>query len=330
MSVFHTEDCGEGRHYHFRRIQTTAIRFLVKAEHDVAICLSPVNEEEDGADGDAYEVFIGCWGGDESGIRRRGSGEDVVKIHTPGILEGGEDYQSFWIKIKHGVIKVGKSRSKAAFMTYVDPSSLLHFSWYGYSTGWGAEGDWIFPDEEDTSSSSSSALSSSDSEAEEINAMEERPIQYKRPARWVPTTGGYLPHRPISGGEGPDGEVYVGMARHEDAYVVGMVVPEHGCCYVPYGGDAIPKQEYFVLSNPASVTLTWEPGSQGNVPPGALQGGMSEDGEMLYIGRVNVDGVVSIGKVHGSHGVCYVPYGGSEHSHKNYEVLCVRSVTARV
>ncbi|MPD05720.1 hypothetical protein E2C01_101480 [Portunus trituberculatus] len=70
--------------------------------------------------------------------------------------------------------QVGKSRSKAAFMTYVDPSSLLHFSWYGYSTGWGAEGDWIFPDEEDTSSSSSSALSSSDSEAEEINAMEER------------------------------------------------------------------------------------------------------------------------------------------------------------
>lgn len=62
----------------------------------------------------------------------------------------------------------------------------------------------------------------------------------------MPSTGGYFPHRPVSGGEGPDGEVYVGMARHEDAFVVGMVVPDHGCCYVPFGGDAIPKQEYFV------------------------------------------------------------------------------------
>lgn len=41
----------------------------------------------------------------------------------------------------------------------------------------------------------------------------------------------------------------MGMARHEDAYVVGMVVPEHSCCYVPFGGDAIPKPEYFVSNS---------------------------------------------------------------------------------
>lgn len=78
----------------------------MKAEHDVAVCLSPVNEEEEGAVDEGYEVFIGCWGGDESGIRKRGTGEDVLKVHTPGILEGGDDFLSFWIKIRRGVIKV--------------------------------------------------------------------------------------------------------------------------------------------------------------------------------------------------------------------------------
>lgn len=151
-------------------------------------------------------------------------------------------------------------------------------------------------------------------------------IRYKLPARWVPCTGGHLSQRPVSGGQGPDGEVYVGMARHAGASLVGMVVPTRGCCYVSFDGKSIAKKEYFVLSNPANVNLSWEPGSQGNVPSGALQGGASEHGEALYIARVHVDRMVSVGKVHGSHGVCYVPYGGLEHAHKNYEVLCVRSL----
>lgn len=69
---------------------------------------------------------------------------------------------------------------------------------------------------------------------------------YKRPARWVPAKGGYFPRHPVSGGEGPDGEVYVGMAHHEGGYILGMVVPDQGCCYIPFGGEAIAKEEYFV------------------------------------------------------------------------------------
>ncbi|XP_066983196.1 uncharacterized protein [Macrobrachium rosenbergii] len=325
MSVHASEDCGQTRRYTFRRIKTTTIRFQVKAPHDAAICLSTDNEEEPE---DMYEIFIGCWeDGNYSGIRRH-KHDDVCRVETPGILSDDE-FRSFWIKIQHGVVKVGRRGEKHAFMSYTDPESLLHVTWYGFSTGWGAAGEWIFPDDDDGSSSSSSAMSSSDSEAEDINNLEERPIQYKRPARWVPCKGGYFPLRPISGGEGPDGEVYVGLARHEDSYVIGMVVPDHGVCYVPYGGEAVPKSEYFVLSNPGSVNLTWEPSSGGKVPPGALNGGI-DGGEVLYIGRVLIDGIASVGKVHPSHGCVYVPYGGAEHSHRDYEVLCARGLPVKI
>ncbi|XP_037791125.1 uncharacterized protein LOC119586464 [Penaeus monodon] len=325
MSVYESEDCGETRRYTFRRIQTTAIRFQVKAGHDVAICLSPDDNEELE---DVYEIFIGCWGGGESGIRRH-KDEDVCRVETPDIVSD-EEFRSFWIKIQRGVIKVGRSGQKHPFMSYTDPNTLLHVTWYGYSTGWGASGEWMFPDDDEGSSSSSSAMSSSDSEAEDINNLEDRPIMYKRPARWVPAKGGYFPRHPVSGGEGPDGEVYVGMAHHEGGYILGMVVPDQGCCYIPFGGEAIAKEEYFVLSNPGTVNISWEPGSKGKVPSGALQGGRSEDGEPLYIGRTSVDGVVSVGKVHPSHGVCYVPYNGTEHSHRDYEVLCIQDVPCKI
>ena len=51
------------------------------------------------------------------------------------------------------------------------------------------------------------------------------------------------------------------------------------------------------MCNPQGVTLEWIGASNGKVPSGALEGGHTEDGEPLYIGRVSVDGVVSCGKV---------------------------------
>ncbi|XP_076038042.1 uncharacterized protein LOC143023402 [Oratosquilla oratoria] len=324
MSEHYSEDCGSTRRYIFRRIQTNTIRFRVRAERDAAICLTTDDAE---TPEDMYEIFIGCWGGGESGIRRL-KHDDVCRIETPDIL-CEDDFRGFWIQIRKGVIKVGREGQKNPFMTYSDPETLLHVSWYGFSTGWGADGHWTFEDERDSCSSSSS-VSSSDSEAECIHALEEKPIQYKRPARWVPCSSGYFPKNPVSAGVGHEGEVFVGMAPHEGGHILGKIIPEHGVCYVPYGGEEVPKELYYGLSNPGGVELSWLAGSAGKVPTGALQGGFSEDGEALYIGRVCVDGAVSCGKVHPSHGVCYVPYGGSEHSHRDYEVLVISGIPCRM
>lgn len=113
VAVYQTEDTGDSRKYNFRRIQTTTIRFQVKAAHDVAICLSSDDEEEPE---DMYEIFIGCWEGGESGIRRK-KHDDVCRVETPDIVSD-EEFRSFWIKIQHGVIKVSLDFPRFFFSKY--------------------------------------------------------------------------------------------------------------------------------------------------------------------------------------------------------------------
>lgn len=64
----------------------------------------------------------------------------------------------------------------------------------------------------------------------------------------------------------------------------------------------------------------WIPSSNGQVPPNAVSGG--QDGEALYVGRARHEGSLLPGKLVPSHGVCYVSWGGAEHPHNEYEVLC--------
>ncbi|XP_075166686.1 uncharacterized protein LOC142238842 [Haematobia irritans] len=65
----------------------------------------------------------------------------------------------------------------------------------------------------------------------------------------------------------------------------------------------------------------WVPAANGEIPPQAMQGGF-DGSEQLYIARATHEGDVIPGKLHPSHGVCYVAYGGGEHGHNEYEVLC--------
>lgn len=64
----------------------------------------------------------------------------------------------------------------------------------------------------------------------------------------------------------------------------------------------------------------WIPAANGQVPPGAVQGG--QDGEALYVARARHAGNIIPGKLVPSHNVAYVPFGGTEHPHSEYEVLC--------
>ncbi|XP_030761870.1 uncharacterized protein LOC115886738 [Sitophilus oryzae] len=163
-----------------------------------------------------------------------------------------------------------------------------------------------------------------------------QPYVVSKPPNAPPSMGGYksyywvdvhhpggIPSTALLGGHDVDGDaIYVGRAFHENDWIPAKVVPNKQVAYVAYGGSEHELTQYQVL---CEQRFDWLPSGGGNIPPGAVEGGRTADGESLFIGRVYHDGALSIGKVHPSHGVCYVPFDGKEVGHSNYEVLVLRS-----
>ncbi|KAL1452720.1 hypothetical protein WDU94_006924 [Cyamophila willieti] len=70
---------------------------------------------------------------------------------------------------------------------------------------------------------------------------------------------------------------------------------------------------------------SWVPCCSGEVPPGAVKVGRDADGGRLYLGRAWHSGDLLPAKVAPSHGGAFVPWGGSEHSKFEFEVLVTDS-----
>ena len=77
------------------------------------------------------------------------------------------------------------------------------------------------------------------------------------------------------------------------------------------------------LTIPSEV-VTWIACDSGVVLPTAIPGGVTADGETLYIGRCAHKGTLTVGKVHPSHKCIYIPYDAREVSFSHYELLCIK------
>ncbi|KAF5305512.1 hypothetical protein FQA39_LY01603 [Lamprigera yunnana] len=131
-----------------------------------------------------------------------------------------------------------------------------------------------------------------------------------------------VPSTAVHGGVDKDGsDIYVGRAFHEGDWIPAKVIPEHHIAYVAYAGEEHVKETFQVL---CEQRFDWVASSGGHIPPGAVKGGRTVSGEALYIGRVWHDGAHSVGKVHSSHGCCYIPYDSREMSFCDYEILVLR------
>lgn len=62
----------------------------------------------------------------------------------------------------------------------------------------------------------------------------------------------------------------------------------------------------------------------GTVPEGAVEFGVTADGEKLYMGRAIHGGAQTPGKLQSSHGCVYLPFCGAEVCVTEYEVLVTK------
>merc|ERR1712168_1184443 len=129
----------------------------------------------------------------------------------------------------------------------------------------------------------------------------------------------------MEGGEDDGNMTYIGRAEHCGSMTPGKIVYDK--CYVPWGGEEhekYPEDGFQILVSKHKHSFDWIYASGGEIPPGAIQGGVDENDEPLYIGRAWHNGCLVPGKVVKDHGCCYVPWGGEEHKYEDYEILIAK------
>ena len=147
------------------------------------------------------------------------------------------------------------------------------------------------------------------------------------PVRFVHAANGQLPPYAYQGGQ-DNGPQYVARSYHEGSLVPGKFVPHHGVAYVAWGGKEHVKTQYEVLVQDGPDILTWVSATGGDLgSTGApLKSGKDNNGAPLYVGRAQINGTWTVGKVNPEHKSCYVSYGGMEHAISSYQVLCVKEM----
>ncbi|XP_020287655.1 uncharacterized protein LOC109856586 isoform X1 [Pseudomyrmex gracilis] len=288
--------------YKFHAVRSGSVLIDVQAKSNGHIALT----NRKGESSPMYEIMLGGWENQASVIRYDRKQPDKVRVNTPNLLNERQ-YKRFSITWFGGLITVRSGgQNGAVLMEWRDPNPL-GVSYVGVRTGWGATGKWKLHFEHYPATN----------KKQHPGTKPSAPLEDTGSMCWCDASGGMVPPGAIEGGN--DGEpLFVGRASHEGALIPGKVKPSHSVCYVAWGGEEHGKTDYQVLCNCKS---TWVPTSGGNIPHNAIPGGETEDGEPLFIGRVEHEGAMTIGKVQPSHSVCYIPFGGAEVAFPEYQIL---------
>lgn len=136
-----------------------------------------------------------------------------------------------------------------------------------------------------------------------------------------------LPATAVFGGKDSDGsEIFIGRAEHAGENITAKVIPAKKTAYVSYNGKEIPKESFEVLCED-NASFHWIPCKDiaSLQTENAVSTGETVKGEILYIGRAEIKGSLTPGKIHLSHSCLYIPYDGEEHTvTENFEVLTAK------
>ncbi|XP_065349442.1 uncharacterized protein LOC135945584 isoform X2 [Cloeon dipterum] len=297
QAKFETQDGAPYRLTAAPRIQDGgSLQLSVRAAHDAHVCLRVCPTQ----DVPQYEVFIGGWNNSKCALRKNQTKPDLVVVDTPDILDSGA-YRRFQLSWQNGLVTL-LDENDAVIFVHQDPEPFT-ISHFAVRTCWGARGDWQI---------------SVPSRQTHLKGLE--PVETPGEACWVPTKAGDdLPEGAVVGGADLECELYIARAKHEGALLPGKYVPAHGTTYVAWGGEEHGKEEFEILCGCKPVWVQVNEGDE--IPENALPGGRAEDGETLFVGRVQHEGTTTLGKVHPSHASCYIPFGGQELGFPDYEVL---------
>ncbi|CAH1392910.1 unnamed protein product [Nezara viridula] len=286
--------------YKFFPVQTQALKFSVQAAHDAHIALAPGPAEAN----PIYEVFIGGWENTKIAIRRNREKTEVAELPFPKILNRHEE-RTFWITFYNKVIALGMNDEKTPLLEWPDPD-LFNITHFGIRTTWGAKGTWNIDD----------TWSGWEPPQKPAIGLALGP-QSAGIGVWVPAAHGTIPPNAVQGGFEYE-QQYVGRAMLNGGLIPGKVISSHRVCYVPLAGSEHRLTDYEILCDCGG---TWVKTTNGNIPPTAIPGGKTEDGETLYIGRAEHIGILTGGRVQRSQGLCYVSHSGKEFGKTDYEIL---------
>ena len=141
-STFTTKDDGKYDRTLFKPLCNInkAIIFNVRAKNDASVGFFTDKK----SDKELYDIVIGGWGNTQSVIlrERKINGNYLVTKATANILNATED-RTFWADANNGVVRLGEGPiiGKKIVMSWTDEKPL-NTIYVGFSTGWGATGDW--------------------------------------------------------------------------------------------------------------------------------------------------------------------------------------------
>ncbi|XP_012219448.1 C3 and PZP-like alpha-2-macroglobulin domain-containing protein 8 [Linepithema humile] len=281
--------------YRYIPITKNSISIGIKASHDARIAL----RTHLGSDSNVYEIIIGGWGNTMSAIKRNNTEPDVAEAETRDILKSDEMCDIFIQWSCDGLLSVNCEDVHdfdESFMSYKDRSPFV-INYVGFSTAWGATGEWIIEECQFTSS-----------------AIRQQLVDTCH--FWVDFSEAIgLPQNAVMASE--DG-LYVGRAHHEGTVTPGGI--RENVCTLVWGGNVHEKRDFQVL---CGKDVNWVKSWEGSVPLHALPAGETEDGYALFIGRVLLEGIYHIGKIQPNHQVCYIPLNGQEMPYLEYEALVI-------